>query len=182
VGFAAEHKQARDEMVSAGRKVTTMAASWDDEELDEALRQVFRTREDVPPEVVEAGKNVFALRDSWDADAELAQLTYDSLATSGPVRAERAGTVPARALTFSAAELTVKLECTAESVAGQLIPPHVEAITMQLSTGTETALTVDEIGSFAIRPAPPATFRLRCQATRSHRVLTPWITLTVWFS
>jgi hypothetical protein len=169
-------------MTSAGRKVTTMAASWDDEDLNEALRQVFRTQDDVPPEVVDAGKSVFALRDSWDADAELAQLTYDSLAPSGPAPAERAGTAPARALTFSAAQLTVKLECTAESVVGQLIPPQVEAITMQLSTGMETALTVDEIGSFAIRPAPPATFRLRCQATTSHRVLTPWITLPAWFS
>lgn len=158
-----------------------MAASWDDEELDEALRQIFRTQEDVPPEVVDAGKNVFALRDSWDVGAELARLTDDSLAPPGPAPAGRAGTAPARALTFSAVHLTVKLECTAESVVGQLIPPRVEAITVQLSMGTETALTVDETGSFAIRPAPPTTFRLRCQATGGHRVLTPWITLPVWF-
>ena len=71
-----------------------MAASWDDEELHEALRQVFRSQGDVPPEVVDAGKKVFALRDSWDADAELAQLTYDSLAESGPVPALRGDTAP----------------------------------------------------------------------------------------
>ena len=152
-----------------------MAASWDDEELHEALRQIFRSQGDVPPEVVDAGKKVFALRDSWDADAELAQLTYDSLAESGPVPALRGDTAPARALTFSSTHLTVELEGTAESVLGQVIPPQVEAITMQLSTGTESALTVDEIGSFAIRPAPPGAFRLRCQAAGGYRVLTPWI-------
>ena len=52
------------------------STAWDDEELLAALRQALRARQAVSPGFVEAGKGAFAWR---TIDAELAQLTYDSL-------------------------------------------------------------------------------------------------------
>ena len=49
---------------------------WDDEQLLAALGEAMRARREVPGWFVETGKNAYA----WhNIDAELAQLTYDSL-------------------------------------------------------------------------------------------------------
>ncbi len=53
-----------------------MPDTWDDEQLLAALKESLRARQAVPPEFVEAAKNAYA----WhNIDAELAQLTYDSI-------------------------------------------------------------------------------------------------------
>ncbi len=85
----------------------------DDEQLQVALRRAIRSRQDVPPEFVQAAKDVFA----WhDIDADLAQLTYDSV--RGPDLAgsrTRAEDATIRALTFTSARLTIELEVTRSS-------------------------------------------------------------------
>ena len=148
-----------------------MAASWDDDELFEALREVFRAAEDAPPNVVDAGKKVFDLH---EPDAELAQLSYDSLASAGPAAGVRGDTATVRALTFSSAHVTVELEFTSDAVLGQVVPPRYPAITVQLSGGTDTVLPADEIGCFSIHPIPAMTFRLRCE-NDGPTVLTEWV-------
>lgn len=150
-----------------------MTDSWDEEELLDVLRQVFASQREVPPEFVEAGKRVFA----WhDIDKELAQLTYDSMRESDHEPATRTEVAAVRALTFSSAHLAIELEFTADAVLGQVIPPQVTTITVQLGNARETGLATDEIGCFSIRPTPPGTFRLRCQTATGLDVLTAWTT------
>ena len=148
-----------------------MAASWDDDELFEALREVFRAQEDAPPNVAGAAKKAFGL---YEPDAEFAQLSYDSLAGAGPAAGVRGDTAAARALTLSSEHATIELEFTSAGVLGQVVPPRYAAITVQLTSGSETAVPADEIGCFSIRPIPAAAFRLRCERD-GQKVLTEWV-------
>ena len=151
-----------------------MADSWDEEELLAALREVFDSqREPPPPEIVEAGKKIFA----WhDIGKELAQLTYDSAGDADREPVTRTEAADIRAMTFSSARMTIELEFTADMVLGQVVPPQITIITVQFGNGREISLASDGAGCFSIRPARPGTFRLRCQNGADPDVLTAWIT------
>ena len=139
-----------------------MADSKDEEELLAALRQVFDSRQEPPPEIVEAGKRIFA----WHgAGKEMAQLTYDSAQAPdrGPaLHDEPAGT---RVVTLSSARMTIQLGFTPDAVLGQVAPPHATAITLQAGNGREKGLAADERAArlFAIPPFPRRGIRLLCQ-------------------
>lgn len=154
--------------------MSIVAEGWDDDALLTALQQALRARRAVPPEFVEAGKNAFAWR---GIDAELAQLTYDSIRDSEVVLSMRAETASIRSLTFSSAHLTIELEVASDSLVGQVIPAQSAMITVQPRTGAGTVLATDEIGCFSIRPIPAVTFRLLCRPDAGADVLTGWITL-----
>ncbi len=146
---------------------------WDDEELLAALRQALSSRRGVPPEFVEAGKNAFA----WhNIDAELAQLTYDSIAAE-PAGHTRAESASIRALTFTSARITIELEVTEDALVGQVVPAQAATIEVQAHEQTDTQIASDEIGCFAVQPIPHGPFRLRCRAAGGIDVLTGWITL-----
>lgn len=150
------------------------AAQPDDERLLAALGRALRARRDVPPEFVQAAKEAFA----WhNIDAELAQLTYDSVDGRDLVPATRAEDASIRALTFTSPRLTIELEVTAESLLGQIVPTQVATIEVQTHGDAHMSVVTDEIGCFSIRPVPPGTFRLRCQAAGGIEVRTGWITL-----
>ncbi len=147
---------------------------WDDEQLMAALGRAIGNRRQVPPEFVRAAKDAFA----WhDIDADLAQLTYDSVAGSGAVALTRAEDASIRALTFSSPRLTIELEVTGDSVLGQVIPTQVTTVEVQAQAGEATVVTSDEIGCFTIQPVPAGPFRLRCTAPGGIDVRTGWITL-----
>ena len=147
---------------------------WDDDRLFAALREALRAREAVPAEFIEAGKNAFA----WhNIDAELAQLTYDSIRDADYQSSLRAEAASIRALTFTSAHLTVELEVTGDTLLGQIIPAQGGVIRVQPRDGGETTVTADEIGCFSIRPIPPVPFRLHCRTDAGVDVLTGWITL-----
>ncbi len=105
------------------------ARDWDDEQLLTALGEAMRARREVPGWFVETGKNAYA----WhNIDAELAQLTYDSLGDplgdslsdrerAAAVRSEAASI---RALTFTSARLSIELEVASEALVGQIVPPR----------------------------------------------------------
>jgi hypothetical protein len=151
-----------------------VTASWSDEELLAALREALAERRAVPPEFIQAGKDAFA----WhNVDAELAQLTYDSSHNLGLGAAVRADAASIRALTFSAARLTIELEVNEDSLLGQIVPAQTATIEIQLQTGESTVTSSDEIGCFSIRPIPTGQFRLRCTAPVGIEVLTRWVTL-----
>jgi hypothetical protein len=150
------------------------AGQPDDERLLAALGRAIRARRDVPPEFVQAAKDAFA----WhDIDAELAQLTYDSVHGIELAARTRAENASIRALTFTSARLTIELEVTAESVLGQLLPTQVATIEIQTHGGVDSVVAADEIGCFSISPIPRGTFRLRCLATGGIDVRTGWISL-----
>jgi hypothetical protein len=146
--------------------------SWDDEELLAALGEAMRARQAVPECFVETGKNTYA----WhDIDAELAQLTYDSLVDRERVAAVRSEAASIRALTFTSARSSLELEVAENSLLGRIIPPGL-ALEVQATAGV-TSSPADEIGFFVVEPIPDSPFRLRCRTDDGADVLTGWITL-----
>jgi hypothetical protein len=154
--------------------VNGLSAGWEDEELLTALRQALRSHEAVPADFINAGKNAFVWR---NIDAELAELTYDSLSSAEYELSMRAEAASIRALTFTSARLTIELEVVGDSVLGQVVPAQSAAITVQPKVGAGIALDADEIGRFSIRPVPAGLFRLHCRTATGIETLTGWITL-----
>jgi hypothetical protein len=146
---------------------------WDDEQLLAALREAMRARQTVPSWFVETGKNAYA----WhNIDAELAQLTYDSLTDSDRASVVRSETASIRALTFTSAHLSMELEVSGGCLVGQVIPPRAGTLETHTKEGVITS-AVDEIGCFAVDPTPASPFRLRFRTTDGIDVVTGWITL-----
>ena len=158
-----------------------MTDRWDDEELLAALGQALAARRAVPPEFVTAAKNAFA----WhNIDAELAQLTYDSVHGPEVAAHTRAESASIRALTFTSARLVIELEVTEDTLIGQVVPAQAATIEVQAHADevqahadVERQIDADEIGCFTIQPIPRGPFRLRCRAAGGINVLTGWITL-----
>ena len=154
--------------------MSKVTKGWDDEEVLAALQQALRAQRAVPPAFIEAGKSAFA----WhNIDAELAQLTYDSILDPAPELAMRAEAASIRALTFTSAHLTIELEVAQDSLLGQIIPAQSATIRIQPRTGAETALATDEIGCFSVQPIPSGPFRMHCRTAAGVDALTGWMTL-----
>ena len=154
--------------------MSKVTKGWDDEEVLAALQQALRAQRAVPPAFIEAGKSAFA----WhNIDAELAQLTYDSILDPAPELAMRAEAASIRALTFTSAHLTIELEVAQDSLLGQIIPAQPATIRIQPRTGAETTLATDEIGCFSVQPIPSGPFRMHCRTAAGVDALTGWMTL-----
>jgi hypothetical protein len=151
-----------------------VSAVWDDEELLTALRQALSSAKAVPAEFVDAGKHAFAWR---NIDAELAELTYDSLTSVEDALSMRAETASIRALTFTSPHLTIELEVVGDSLLGQIVPGQPAVITLQPNSGASAIIDVDDIGRFLMQPIPAGLFRLRCRTATGIEALTGWITL-----
>jgi hypothetical protein len=127
----------------------------------------------VPEWFVETGKNAYA----WhNIDAELAQLTYDSLVDRERAAIVRSEAASIRALTFTSTRLSIELEVGEGSLLGQIIPPRAGTLEVHTTAGV-TSSPVDEIGCFVVDPIPSSPFRLRCRTEDGADVLTGWITL-----
>lgn len=147
---------------------------WTDDQLLAALKESLRIQRDVPAEFTEAGKDAYA----WhNIDAELAQLTYDSLQDRAPALSVRSETASIRALTFTSDHLTIEIEVNEDSLLCQLFPTGEATIELQTRAGIIASIQADEVGCFAIRPIPASPFRLRCRTTDDTNVVTGWITL-----
>ncbi len=154
--------------------MSTVNSGLDDDELIAALRRALLERTAVPAEFVEAGKSAFA----WhNIDAELAQLTYDSVRDSQQALAVRSESASIRALTFTSAHLSIELEVGADSLIGQVVPTQAATIRVQPRVGGESFVPADEIGCFSIRPVPSGEFRLHCRTAQGVDAQTGWITL-----
>ena len=150
-----------------------MRDGWDDEQLMATLGEAIRARQAVPDWFVESGKSAYA----WhNIDAELAQLTYDSLSDMAGAAITRSEAASIRALTFTSPHLSIELEVTSRSLLGQIVPPRGGTIEVHTKAGV-TSLPADEIGCFSVAPIPAGPFRLRCRTTDGTDVLTGWITL-----
>jgi len=89
-----------------------MPDSWDDEELLAALGEAMRARQAVPEWFVETGKNAYA----WhDIDAEMAQLTYDSLVDRERLAVVRSEAASIRALAFTSSSRWPRTHCSDRS-------------------------------------------------------------------
>jgi len=150
--------------------------SWhDDDELLALLGRALRVAPGAPREVVEAGKAAWAWR---NIDAELAALTHDSLLDDAlATAATRAEPAPLRTMTFQSAELAIEVEVTDDALLGQFVPAQPGQVEVVVQQGGSTALTVDEVGFFVVRPTPSGPFRLHCRTAEGTSVVTDWTTL-----
>jgi hypothetical protein len=146
---------------------------WDDEGLLTVLKEALQAERAVPPEFAAAGRSAYA----WhNIDAELAELTYDSLDPASVVTV-RSETASIRALTFTSDHLTIEMEVNEDSLLCQLVPTGEGTIEVQTRADVVATIVVDEIGCFPISPIPATPFRLRCRTARGENVVTGWITL-----
>ena len=112
-------------------------------------------------------------------DDEPASLVYDSNLDPHLLASVRAGTRPARQLTFEAHDLALELELSGTGqLVGQLVPPQAAVVELRHHAGT-TSLDTDELGCFRLEEMPVGPVSFRCQATipAVRAVATSWIVL-----
>lgn len=159
----------------------------DDQQADERLLAELRAvaqHVDAPPEaaIAAARSQLAYLR----LDAELAQLTFDSLDAPEPVGV-RADTQLARRLTFEAGTTEIEVEVVPEGerrrLVGQCLPPSEVEVQVRTrpagdDTSTEDLVTAaDELGRFNVE-VPAGMVSLRCVWLGSElAVETAWVSI-----
>lgn len=153
-----------------------MTGPWwsSDDRLLASLGDALEAVRALPRDFVAVGKATYA----WhDIDADLAALTYDSvaegLAEQPGVRAESA---PLRALTFASSTVVIELELSRGAIFGQVVPAREGTVTACPVPSEVPGAVIDELGYFVIRPIPAGSFRLRIVAGAGRDVLTGWVT------
>lgn len=125
-------------------------------------------RDSPPPLVVESAKALFGLR---AVDAELAELTADSLERPGAVR----GPSEVRLLEFQTAHLLIDVEVTVDGNRRRLLgqaPSEAGRLAVDTPASTTTA-AVDAAGFFLADDLPAGPVRLRFSSATGP-VATPW--------
>jgi|1186.fasta_scaffold07599_2 hypothetical protein len=150
----------------------------DDALLDE-LRALGRTADPLPERVVFAAQESLSWR---TIDAELAELTYDSVLDDDRlalVRGHQAG----RLLTFSTPALTIEVQVTNNGsdrrLVGQLVPAQAAVLVLRHAGGT-SEVEVDADGRFRTEPVPAGPLALSCRlgdGPDDPTVQTEWVTL-----
>jgi hypothetical protein len=143
-----------------------------DEDLESALRGLFRDVDQVPGVARQAANAAFG----WRAvDAELAQLTADS---GRELTHLRGG--PPRLLTFAGRRLLIELEVApgggATMLLGQLDPPRAGQVTVEAAAGPRTT-QADEHGRFMVTDLADGWTRV--VVSRSDQETGP--SMTEWF-
>ncbi|NGO44102.1 hypothetical protein [Streptomyces ureilyticus] len=143
-----------------------------DDALEDALRQAAAILDPVPAELRHIAVEAYALHALRDMDAELAELTFDSVVDAAPVR----GADVPRMLTFSTSALTVDVEVTVEGMTGQLLPPQPARIEIlgTAQPAAATTVTADEMGRFLCEGVLTGPFALRLR-TDEEVVVTEWL-------
>lgn len=151
-----------------------------DERLIGELRAVFADIDPVPPLVIETAKASLGWR---RLDADLAELLSDSALEEQPFALARGTETPARAVTFSSAELTIDVEVhvddQARTLLGQLSPPAPATIEIETAAQAPPLSTAaDRLGRFRIQLPGGGAIRLRVVvADQAQSVETSWITV-----
>lgn len=141
---------ARDEDEPAGEQANL--------HLGDQLKAVLYRADPVPPSVVAAAKGSLAWR---TVDAELAELTSDSLVASGPTIR---GPESPRLLSFETTELNLDVEIHVTGgralLVGRVAPPTAGTVAVESAAGSQTAV-VDGTGAFTLGIELPGRYRLR---------------------
>ncbi|WP_428986480.1 hypothetical protein [Streptomyces camelliae] len=136
--------------------------------LEEELRQAAAVLDPVPDVLRQLALDAYALH---DLDAQIAELTFDSLVDALPVRGV---TDPPRMLTFRAGEVTVDVEVTEDGLIGQVLPPSSARIEVLGGPQTVRPVTVDTLGRFTSDTPPAGPFALRLR-TGVDVIVTEWL-------
>jgi hypothetical protein len=136
----------------------------------------------MPPQLLDQARRAFCWR---TVDAELAELSFDSLVDREAALAVRAGgdtALEPRMLGFGAVvdgeDLSIDVEVSTaagpSALIGQLWPAGAAVVEMQACGGGSTEVPTDELGRFLIQPVPRGPVRL--QVRHAGRVVqTTWV-------
>jgi hypothetical protein len=136
----------------------------------------------MPPQLLDQARRAFCWR---TVDAELAELSFDSLMDRDAALAVRAGgdtALEPRMLGFGAVvegeDLSIDVEVSTaagrSALIGQLWPAGAAVVEMQACGGGSTKVPTDELGRFLIQPVPRGPVRL--QVRHAGRVVqTTWV-------
>jgi hypothetical protein len=146
------------------------------------LGRVLDRLDPVPPDCMDQARQLFSWR---SVDAELAELSFDSLLDRDLALAVRSGesVLEPRMLGFGAVvdgeDLSIEIEVSATdgqcAMVGQLDPPGATSIGVEARDGEVLDVPVDEMGRFVVRPVPNGPLRLRIDHA-GHLVHTTWVT------
>jgi hypothetical protein len=149
-----------------------------DRELLMLLREVLEETDPVPGPLVEAAQAGFTWR---TVDAELAELTADSILDGAAVRAADAP----RLVTFTAGSISLVIEIAvparagevARRLIGQIIGAPPAEVEVRHADGSLTVQT-DDYGRFRAAPVPPGPISLALRfAGRRPPLVTSWVTV-----
>ncbi len=123
--------------------------------------------EPIPPHLLDLAYNA---RDMTAVEAELAELVFDSLADTQPMRSEQE--MEARFLSFANENITIDLSLLSDgrSIVGEISPPVTQEVLLEATGAAPMAFPVDEIGRFVAR-SESVTFRFRVAGL----LVTQWI-------
>jgi hypothetical protein len=147
-----------------------------EERLFEELTALVRRADRVPAEVLAAARGSYTWR---TIEAELAELTYDSLLDDDALANVRSGAQP-RQVTFETEELTIELEIGfatgGRRIVGQLVPTQVAEIEIRHPAG-EQSVEADELGRFTaeVLTVGPVSFSCRLKTNGEKTITTDWI-------
>jgi hypothetical protein len=149
---------------------------WEEQLLGE-LRAFAKAADPLPAQVSFAAKGSLAWR---RIDAELAELTFDSLLEDAAMAGVRSRDT-IRLVTFEAGDISVEVEITdagdKRRLIGQLVPPQVARVEIR-TADSHHEVDADELGRFAADGLPAGPASLRCRLSNSGRVVeTGWVVL-----
>lgn len=159
-----------------------MTAMAGNEDLLQELRRLFSRLDPMTPRMLEQVRLAFSWR---TVDAELAELSFDSLVDCDGALALRADgdpTLEPRMLGFGAVvggeDVAIELEVTPgpgrPALVGQLLPPRSATVEVQAGSGAVGTVSADELGRFLVEPVPGGPVRLRVR--HGERVVqTTWV-------
>jgi hypothetical protein len=145
---------------------------WDDDDrLVAELGDAVRAGREVPERFVDVGRGAFA----WHGvDLELAALAFDSAGTGLPAGV-RSGDVAIRAMSFEGGGMTIEVELSPQSLAGQVVPPRPGTVELWENDAASRSTALDEDGWFDFGPRPTGPFRL-CVRAGGETVVTARVT------
>jgi hypothetical protein len=144
------------------------------------LRGLLARIDPMPPQLLDQVRRSFCWR---TVDAELAELSFDSLADRAPALAVRSAvdTQP-RMVGFGAVvrgeDLSIEVEVSSADdgciLVGQIFPAGAPAVEVQRGAGGSIEVPVDELGRFVVDPVPRGPARLRVEHA-GRVVQTTWV-------
>ena len=143
------------------------------------VREMLDETDPVPDFLVEAARETYTWR---TIDAELAELTGDSVLEGAAVRASRAP----RLLTFTSETATLVVEIAehvrgaslGRRLLGQILSPRSAEVEVRHAEGT-LSVTADEFGRFRAEAVPPGPISLACRfaGALKPQLVTSWVTI-----
>jgi len=148
-------------------------------ELLALLRDMLEEIDPVPATLLDVARASFTWR---TVDAELAELTADSILDGAAVRSTRTP----RLLTFTAGATTLVVEvatpypspATGRRLLGQIVAPRAAELEVRHADGSLT-VAADEFGRFRAERVPPGPISLACRFAdpAEREVVTSWVTV-----